>query len=64
MCQVLIQCSLFVARQRDVGRRFKELLPELGPFPNIARVLAILFNDWEDTGGDDAMRLAEVVVNL
>ena len=36
----------------------------LGAFPHITAVLRILLDNGQDAGGDDAMRLAEIAVDL
>lgn len=36
----------------------------LGRFPDLITVLGIFFDDWQDAGGDYAMSLAEIAINL
>lgn len=44
------------------GRHAREA--DLGGFPHRSRVLAILLDERQDAGCDNAMRFAEVVVDL
>ena len=37
---------------------------DLGAFPNVLRVLCILFDDWEDARRHDTVSSAEIMINL
>lgn len=56
--------GFFVAGERDVCGGFEELLPELGAFPDIARVLCIFLDHREDAGGNYAVGTTEVVIDF
>ena len=56
--------GLLVAREGHVGRGLEELLPELGALPDILGMLGILFDNGKDTGGNDAVGTAKIVVDF
>lgn len=68
-CSIFCNCfflfwRFLVTREGNIGGSFEELFPEFGAFPDILGVFCILFDDWQDTSGDDAMGATEVVVDL
>lgn len=44
--------------------RNKRLVVDLGALPNLARVLGILFDNGQNTGRDDTMGFAEIVIDF
>lgn len=62
-CFLLLR-RLFVTGEGDIGGSLEELFPEFGAFPYVLGVFCVLFDDGQDTGGNDAMGATEVVVDL